>query len=380
MATTYKTFLDDDIVSTKTLLNEYIPITSSVISSSVYGTSSYKQYNHGMFLTVYDYPINSASANNLFDITFGYTSASVCNAGSQTDATKKINIYNQMAQILIGYDTTGSIYRFDRDGNPSTTTDKFNEMFFLNFSRLLTKDEIKKGSFEMTLAVSNSLSNPHGKTVIVYDNYNNTQQYKENSPTGEYGILYLKSGIGSPSLGSWTNQEHKSVGFVFYQSGIVALSPAVFAASSSASPSTSVTSNSQGQLASALTEFSGSVGTDVSTINSVAKLLTTGSINDICHSLRHRINNIVLNNTTELNSTIHFCRINHNDFNYSSNPTYLSSSQVYVKNRASDAPISYITTVGLYSPDNELLAVAKLSEPLKKDPTQELILRVRLDY
>jgi hypothetical protein len=27
-----------------------------------------------------------------------------------------------------------------------------------------------------------------------------------------------------------------------------------------------------------------------------------------------------------------------------------------------------------------LLAVAKLSEPLKKDPTNEMILRVRLDY
>ena len=45
-----------------------------------------------------------------------------------------------------------------------------------------------------------------------------------------------------------------------------------------------------------------------------------------------------------------------------------------------DAPLSYLTTVGLYSVDNELLAVAKLSEPLKKDPTNEMIMRVRLDY
>lgn len=380
MATTYKTFLDDDIVSTKTLLNEYIPVTSSVISSSVYGTSSYKQYTHGMFVTVYDYPINSASANNLFDITFGYTSASSCNAGSQTDAQKKINIYNQMAQVLIGYDTTGSIYRFDRDGNPSTTTDKFNEMFFFNFSRLLTKDEIKKGSFELTLGMNDSTATPHTKTIKVVDTYNDTQNYKENSPTGEYGLLYVRPGTNTPTLGSWTTDADKSVGFVFYQAGIVALSPSIFAASSSADPLSSVNSNSQGQLQTALTAFSGSTGTSLTTINSVQKLLTSGSINDICHSLRHRINNIVLNNTTELNSTIHFCRINHNDFNYSSNPTYLSSSQIWVKNKASDAPVSYITTVGLYSPDNELLAVAKLSEPLKKDPTQELILRVRLDY
>jgi hypothetical protein len=43
-------------------------------------------------------------------------------------------------------------------------------------------------------------------------------------------------------------------------------------------------------------------------------------------------------------------------------------------------PVAYPTTVGLYSADRELLAVAKLSEPLKKDPNTELTLRVRLDY
>ena len=90
--------------------------------------------------------------------------------------------------------------------------------------------------------------------------------------------------------------------------------------------------------------------------------------------------NISFNNTTELNSTIYFCRANNNDFNYSSNPSYLSASKIRVKDNVSDPPLSYVTTVGLYSPDNELLAVAKVSEPLKKDPTDEFTLRVRLDY
>ena len=89
---------------------------------------------------------------------------------------------------------------------------------------------------------------------------------------------------------------------------------------------------------------------------------------------------ICFNNTTELNSTIYFCRVNHNDFNYSSNPTYLNDSQIRVKRTLLDAPVSYITTVGLYSADNELLAVAKVSEPLRKDPTNDMTLRVRLDY
>ena len=43
-------------------------------------------------------------------------------------------------------------------------------------------------------------------------------------------------------------------------------------------------------------------------------------------------------------------------------------------------PLSFITGVGLYSADGELLAVSKLSHPLEKNPTDEIVLRVRLDY
>jgi hypothetical protein len=111
-----------------------------------------------------------------------------------------------------------------------------------------------------------------------------------------------------------------------------------------------------------------------------SELLINGSIDLMAHNVRHRIKSITFNNTTELNSTVYFCRAHHNEFNYSGNPTYLDGSKIRVKNNASDMPRSYVTTVGLYSSDNELLAVAKLSEPIRKDPTNEVTLRVRLDY
>jgi hypothetical protein len=111
-----------------------------------------------------------------------------------------------------------------------------------------------------------------------------------------------------------------------------------------------------------------------------ATIATAQTIDSGSAFLRNRIYNISFNNTTELNSTIYFCRVNHNEFNYSANPTYLSSSQIRVKSKRTDPPVAYITSVGLYSADRELLAVAKLSEPLRKDPSNELTLRVRLDY
>ena len=117
-----------------------------------------------------------------------------------------------------------------------------------------------------------------------------------------------------------------------------------------------------------------------STGEAIIALMTGSSISGSADALRHRIQNIQFNNTVELNSSIYFCRINHNEYNYSANPTYLSQSQIRVKEKASDVPVSYITTVGLYSADNQLLAVGKLSEPLRKDPTIEYTLRARLDY
>ena len=108
--------------------------------------------------------------------------------------------------------------------------------------------------------------------------------------------------------------------------------------------------------------------------------LTGNLLQESANNFRKRINNLTFFNTTELNSTIYFCRAHHNEFNYSTNPTYLSSSKIVVKNSATDTADSYVTGIGLYNTSNELLAVAKLSEPLRKDESTELTLRVRLDY
>ena len=113
---------------------------------------------------------------------------------------------------------------------------------------------------------------------------------------------------------------------------------------------------------------------------SLQTMLNSSEISSSADAIRNRIYNLQFNNTIELNSTVYFCRAKHNEFNYSSNPTYLSGSQIRVKNETTDIPISYITSIGLYSKDNELLAVGKFSEPVRKDNNIELTFRARLDY
>jgi len=45
-----------------------------------------------------------------------------------------------------------------------------------------------------------------------------------------------------------------------------------------------------------------------------------------------------------------------------------------------DNPQTYITTIGLYNDNQDLVAVAKLSQPVVKDFTKEALIRVKLDY
>jgi len=378
MASTFKRLNSDDIATTRTPLYEAIPVTGTLVSSSVYGTSNIKTYSHGMFQSVFDYPYQSSSANLLFDITAGRSvdADSTSNGGvsSIVQTSKKNNIYTQMAQLLLGYDTGSVIKKFtskvDYVETPYTPSMDYNNCYFLNFSRLLVKDEIKKGTFQIKLGVGASQASPFG-TVLTIDDSEAATSYYVDSPTGEYGVLKVTNG----SLNAGSDEE---IGYVFYQAGVAVISAAVFASSSAGTNEISnLAANNKGQIGvvAAMTGTNGT--TNVSgTINT---MFLSGSIDGIANTFRSRVQNIQFNNTTELNSTIYFCRANHNEFNYSSNPTYLSSSKIVVKEFAEDAPVSYITTVGLYSVDNELLAVAKLSEPLKKTPDDSLILRVRLD-
>jgi len=353
MATTFKTLNAKDVISTRNLLHEAIPITGQIVSGA-YADVNIKNFSHGIFQSVYDYPYLSSSANHIFDLTAGYSSVSNLSGATYSQNSKKINIYNQMAQVLVGFDENNDVRQFDEDGNLTDGGTKINEAFVINFTRLLTKDEVKKGSFSLELGVTGAYTTPFVSRIKLQDT-DGTTSYKVNSPAGEYGILYATNSQNSP-LDGVTGATQQAAGLIYYQAGVAVVTASVF----SGLLSSSVEMNAAGE--------------------DVDAVLTGSTIQSSCDEFRHRIYNLSFNNSVELNSTVYFCRANHNEFNYSANPTYLSASKLVVKNDSADVPVSYATTVGLYSPDNELLAVAKLSEPLKKDPTTEFTVRVRLDY
>ena len=335
-----------DVATTKTLLHEVIPLTGTIVSGT-YGVfpndENVKNYSHGMFQSVYDYPYLSSSANHIFDLAVGFDESSpLSGSANAVQERKKINMYNLYSQVLLGYTGSSAEVRLFEGDLVLDGIDPMKEAVFVNLSRLLTKDQIKKGTVSVTLGTS-SWAAPFATATKTFTDSRATQIGGTlNTIGGDYGILSSSdAGVG---------------GIVFYQAGVMILTSSVWAGTTDF--------------------FSASSGT-----SSFDDQLVSGSISGSCDAFRHRLQNLQFSNTTEINSAIYFCRASHNKFNYSNNPTYLSSSAIRVKNNNRDnPPVAYVTTVGLYNSQNELLAVAKLSEPLKKDPTNELTLRVRLDY
>jgi hypothetical protein len=362
MPTTYETIdVNTDSTTTKTLLHEVLPLTGTLASGtydSPDGTSfNIKNYTHGMFQSVYDYPYLSSSANHIYDITFAYDEDSVLSSSTSVQNSKKINVYNQFSQILVGYDSdTNTVRKFESDLTLDNTG-QMKSVFVIPFSRLITKDQIKKGTFSIELGTGSyelPFDSTGGSNLLLQDASASDSGFTTPTIGGDYGVLYANNGDGTFGDGSAQGK-----GVVFYQAGVAIVTSSVFVG---------------------VSDFLSGAVINQHLKQDITAALTGASISASCDGLRHRLSNISFNNSTEINSTIYFCRLPVNKFNYSSNPTYTSGSKIRIKNVASDLPVSYVTTVGLYNTRNELLAVAKLSEPLKKTPQNELTLRVRLDY
>ena len=121
--------------------------------------------------------------------------------------------------------------------------------------------------------------------------------------------------------------------------------------------------------------------TDMRIFRSAINAFNAGAHN--AHKFWRAVNNgsLTMRTVNNLNTTIYYCRAFHDQFNWSSNPTYTvsGSSTLDVISAMRGDPVTFVTTVGLLNSREELLAVAKLSQPVKNSHSIENIFAVKID-
>lgn len=329
----YKDFNQAQDVSTQlSVVNEIIPLTGTFFSGTPYYVKNYlnivsgSAVSGGFFQTIYDGSPSSISSSALVDLTYGISSASL-NASSPAVfvPNEKQRVYKELARLLLGSDS--SLFNFNNIN--------YNEIFAVLFKRRIFKDEIKKGTFSITLQVYGGVNDTLTLTDVgAAGNYDTVAG-------GDVGALYSGSTI---------------VGSVYYNAGIAVFPTGVFVAPSA------------GQSV----FWSGSYN-----LNQIV----SGNIDQAVDGFRNRINQIQFQNQTNLHSTIYFCRALNSEFNYSTNPSFVDSSGRIIPTSGTDNQTRvYLTSVGLYDINDNLLAVAKLSQPVKKSPDSEIVVRCKLSY
>lgn len=401
----FKEFSADKVKTSKSSLNQIIDVIQEDISGST-TRRSYQVFVTGgigpgvtssLFQTVYDQDFTLQTANPVFDFTVGLYATGTVVGTSQTGIDtsgkrlfpssslmmrEKIANYEQAAQMLLG--SRDSV--FTAPYGSSDSDDEIDAAIFLGFKRLFTRDKIKRETFALKMYQSASDADGTGEpnlnvttesgSVIFTDVGSATN--KEQSFAGEVGNIVNAS------------DTTVTVGNIFYDHGLVVLDAEKVISGSQFCSGVIDAMNASGADGVAGTTHIGHDGSENAEATFIPDFFVSGSIDNICDHFgatrfsSGTLSSMMFQNVTNINSTLYFCNVTADEANYSSNPTYVDADNriVVIDEGQEDTQQSFafVTSVALMDADNNVLAIAKLSRPVEKNPEKDLTFKVRLDY
>ena len=351
-------FSNGDIINsvdsiTGTVWSENQPRLTKVFSSSVQNSSNSGQY----YVHVYQTASSDSTATVQFDIAYADEdgSGSLLYNTLVDGKSPSSTIFGQYQNIALGDDTDPFIF-----GNYSSSY-----FYAIAIERARYKESLALGTMALSLSGSDGANGTPangGVTLHLTDNskvstgnvFGNAGRVYQ-VVSGSEGVVYtgLNSNGYTPDSGSY--------GLFLPDVGLILLNGAALDGDQ---------------------PFATDGGINLGTgRNSNTNDANMGKLyGAISQSMEGR-NYFRLNSQETLASDFYFVRAQNADFNYSSNPSFVSGSTGQLLwSTMQNNPQTFITTVGLYNDSNELCAVAKLSRPLVKDFTKELLVRVKLDY
>jgi hypothetical protein len=409
----FKEILPSDVKTARSFLNQLI----DVLQEDISGSASRRKYQvfvtggigpgvtSSLYQTVYDQDFTLQTSNPVFDMTFGIRPGGAVALTSQVgvDAVgkeqfptsalmmrEKLDIYRQFSQNLLG-DVS---QQFKAPLDSTSNSDTIDTALFLSFKRLFARDQIKRETFAMRFYQSASAVSKTGVDVDVPPVADLFGMPNIFSATVSGSAIYTDIGAASLRASTVGGQvgnivdsanTSKTVGLMFYDRGVVVLDLAKITSGSQFMSGTIDAVQPLGKIT------LGGAGTEThQTAKFIPDFVVSASIDNVIdHIAGCRFGSgpqsaITFQNVTNINSTLIFCRASADEFNYSANPTFTDTNNriVVIDQGQEDTQqtFTFITSVGLYDANNNLLAVAKLSRPVEKSPERDLTLRIRLDF
>ncbi len=321
---------------TATLWSDFLTTLTNFFTSSAQEASSAGSY----YLSVYQTSSALTNAETQFDIAYGDSkgSGSAYFDSGVTGVTPTKSIFGQYRSLVLGDENSSFIF-----GNLTSSN-----ILVLSIDRNRYKESLFPGSLSLKLTSgSNSLILTDDSRITTTNVFTDAGRLY-NIVSGSAGTVY--TGVNSTGWSAASG----SYGWFLPDIGTIILNPQALKGAAAA-----------GGIILNVSQSNNSDGKNTQTLYKA--ISASGAF--------------LLNSQETITSDYVFIRPRNLEFNYSENPSFISGStgavlyDSFIYN-----PEVYITTVGLYNDNNELLAVAKLSRPLKKNFTTEELIRVKLDF
>lgn len=315
---------------------------ANTLSSGMFFTQSAQSSSTGnYFFDVYKTsPATDSEAEIQFSLAYGHLhgSGSKGTVGAATGNRSSAAIHAQLVNLLLPPNV-------DRFTYANSTTSK--HFFVISLKRARMREKMDPGNWELHLSGS---SKKVGDNIRLIDDSNSTT-----NPESGIGGRVFNVVTGSISTGTSVIETAAAsnpgggYGLFYPDLGLIVLNADIVNASASF------------------------------TVNETSNTINTNTLN-FFKSVRDA-SYFQARREEKLSSTHYFVRAGNKEFNFSNNPTFFTSSTGdFTQPTFFKDPKVYITTVGLYNDSNELLAVAKLSQPVLKSYSREALIKVKLDF
>jgi hypothetical protein len=337
----FKRLDNEDFIVSADSVSQTVWTGNSPVLTTFFTSSTQETDNSGdYYLSIFNNQIGGANTETQFDIAFGDKNGggtTSYNAAVDISRTPSKTVYGQYRTLILEDENSDFIFG-------DVTQESF---YAINISRARYKEKLLPGSLNLTL----SGSGDGAPLLRLTDNSKDVSLPSFYGTQRAYQIVSGSDGHAYNGTGYTTNSG--SYGLFLPDTSTLLLNSAALD----------------------LNDYQGI------NLNTTTTPNTPGNNKQKLFRALKGGGSFRLNCEETITSDYIFIRARNSEFNYSENPSYISGSTgEIIFDYLINNPQSYITTVGMYNDSNELLAVAKLSKPLRKDFTKESLIRVKLDF